>query len=260
MKKIVIIEDEAVAAAHLKRLLADALPDGQVVAVLQSIAECVDYFGASGHADDSDTPCNLVFMDIHLADGAAFKVFERVEIPCPIIFTTAYDEYALEAFKVNSVDYLLKPISADDLKRALDKMRRLGVEDHKPSDAAFRTANILQPRQYKSTFLIPMGGKLLPLKVDDIACICLDDGTTRALLTSGAPPLSMDTPLDAMMERLDPALFYRANRQYIVAHSAIKEISVWPIGKLALTLTVPTPERIIVSKAKVPEFKKWYTK
>ena len=254
MRKIVIVEDEAVAASHLRRLLAEVLPDAEVVAVLQSIAECVEYFGATPPPKPA-----LVMMDIHLADGSAFKVFERVAIDCPIVFTTAYDEYALEAFRVNSIDYLLKPISKSDLQHAIDKLGNLSDGKWSKSNPSKIPADTRLSGGYKSTFLIPMGGKLLPLHVDDIACICLDEGTTRVLLASGTPPVSIDTPLDAMMERLDPDRFYRANRQYIVAREAIREISIWPIGKLALTLTVPTPMRIIVSKAKVSEFKRWYT-
>ncbi len=254
MRNIVIVEDEAVAAAHLQRLLADVMPDARVSAVLQSIAECVEYFG---------TPSNLqhdtiVFMDIHLADGPAFRIFERVDIPCPIIFTTAYDQYALDAFKVNSVDYLLKPISSADLQRAISKLDRL--EGGSQFDVASLVESLSQRQStYKRTFLVPMGDKLVPLRVDDIACIYVDEGITRVLMADGAPSMSLDEPLDAIMERLDPSFFFRANRQYIVAHSAISEISLWPIGKLALTLTVATPQRIIVSKARVPEFKSWYT-
>lgn len=254
MKKIVIVEDETVAAAHLKRMLAEVLPDAEVVAVLQSIEECVEFFSHSHDNASANDDISLVFMDIHLADGPAFKIFERVDIPYPIVFTTAYDEYALQAFKVNSIDYLLKPISANDLRHAVEKLHRLNPDNLRP------LSQLASQPVFKSTFLIPMGGRLLPLHVDDIGCICLDEGTTRAILTSGAPPVSLDTPLDAMMERLDPDRFYRANRQYIVSRNAIHEISVWPIGKLALTLTVPTPTRIIVSKAKVPEFKRWYTR
>lgn len=252
MRKIVIIEDEAVAAAHLGRLLTEVVPDAKVAAVLQSIEESVEYFS------QSDTP-DLVFMDIHLADGSAFRIFDRVEVPCPVVFTTAYDQYALEAFKVNSIDYLLKPIDADALRRAMDKLERLQGAP-RPDMASLAEALARPERTYKRTFLIPKADKLLPVRVDDVACICLDSGTTRILPFDDIPPISMDMPLDSIMERLDPSRFYRANRQYIVAYRAIKEISVWPIGKLVLTLTVTTPDRIVVSKAKVPEFKAWYTR
>ncbi len=254
MRNIIIVEDETIAADHLQRLLADVMPDAHVAAVLQSIAECVEFFGIPSNVQRG----TIVFMDIHLADGPAFRIFERVDIPCPIIFTTAYDQYALDAFKVNSVDYLLKPISSADLQRALSKIDRL--EGGSQLDLASLVESIsLHQSTYKRTFLIPMGDKLVPLRVDDIACICVDDGITRVLMSNGAPSMSLDEPLDAIMERLDPSLFFRANRQYIVAHSAISEISLWPIGKLALTLSIDTPQRIIVSKARVPEFKSWYT-
>ena len=271
MKEIIIIEDEAIAAQHLQRLLYELLPDIPVRAVLQSIEESVEYFqtihsSASGSLNANDV---IVFMDIHLADGPAFRIFNQVEIPFPIIFTTAYNQYALEAFKVNSVDYLLKPIDKADLQHAIDKTNLLtNSSSHlNNSELAAAIASALgnksllsRQSNYKHTFLIPVAEKLLPLKVDDIACICLDGGTSRILLCNSGQSMSIDTPLDTLMEQLNPNLFFRANRQFIVAHRAIKEISLWPIGKLALTLVVPTPERIIVSKAKVPDFKKWYTK
>lgn len=272
MKGIIIIEDEAIAAQHLQRLLEEVMPGVPVFAILQSIEESVEYFKSTQFSSSEPKRLNdvLVFMDIHLADGSAFRIFKQVEIPYPIIFTTAYNQYALEAFKVNSVDYLLKPINKEDLQHAIEKMERLtkGNEaalNNKELATAIISAlgnqNLLsEPANYKHTFLIPVAERLVPLKADDIACIFLDGGTTKVLLYDGGRSVAIDMPLDTMMEQLNPDLFYRANRQYIVAHRAVKEISIWPIGKLALTLVVPTPERIIVSKAKVPEFKKWYTK
>ena len=256
MRKIVIVEDEAVAAAHLQRLLAEVVPDATVDAVLQSIEETVEYFS---HAEAPD----LVFMDIHLADGPAFRIFDHVEIPCPVVFTTAYDQYALEAFKVNSIDYLLKPIDKCDLQRAIDKYDRLIAS--RDFDAASLAATVSRLSMlgakptYKRTFLIPMGERLIPLAVDTVACFCIKDGIAVALVDDGRS-MALDAHLDTIMEQLDPDLFFRANRQYIVAYHAIKEINVWPIGKLALTLTVATPERVVVSKARVPEFERWYTK
>lgn len=253
MKQIVIIEDEAVAAQHLQRLLAEVMPDAHIDAVLQSIEETVEYF--LQHNTSHKTTSQLVFMDIHLADGPAFRIFDRVEISCPIIFTTAYDQYALQAFKVNSIDYLLKPIDKEKLRHALDKLEHL-VENGgwKATDP-----KLLEPQTYKRTFLIPQSNRLVPLPVDNIACFCLDGGITRALLSTGEAAVAMDIALDTVMEELDPSLFFRANRQYIVHHDAIKVINLWPIGKLALTLNISTPDRIIVSKARVREFKRWYT-
>ena len=253
MKNILIIEDEIVAAQHLQRTLAQLSPQFNVLAVIQSIEESVEYFSNSTPSS-ADTSPDLWFMDIHLADGLAFHLFDQVDITCPIIFTTAYDQYALQAFKVNSIDYLLKPIGLDDLRRALDKLENL-TSPPPPVPAAALASSF---KHYRSHFLIPHLDKLVPVEISQIACLYIEDKLTRALLLGGQQH-TIDKPLDLIMEQLDPALFFRANRQYIVAHRAIKEISVWPIGKLALTLAVPTPDRIIISKARVPEFKTWYT-
>ena len=253
MKNILIIEDEIVAAQHLQRTLAQLSPQFNVLAAIQPIEESAEYFSNSTPSSADSYP-DLCFMDIHLADGLAFHIFDQVDITCPIIFTTAYDQYALQAFKVNSIDYLLKPIGLDDLRRALDKLENL-TSPPPPVPAAALASSF---KHYRSHFLIPHLDKLVPVEISQIACLYIEDKLTRALLLGGQQH-TIDKPLDLIMEQLDPALFFRANRQYIVAHRAIKEISVWPIGKLALTLAVPTPDRIIISKARVPEFKTWYT-
>lgn len=245
MKHIAIIEDETVAADHLRRTIFQLIPDAFVFPTLQSIEESVEFLTSTVKPD-------LILCDIHLADGLAFRIFERVEAPCPVIFTTAYDQYALQAFKAGGIDYLLKPISKDELAQALDKIHRIANPD-KYSQLADNY------RHYKSHFLIPMHEKLVPVEVKKIACLYLEDKVSHAILTDGGVQV-IDRPLDAIMEQLDPDLFFRANRQYIVAHSAIREISVWPIAKLALTLCVSTPTRIIVSKARASEFKQWFTK
>lgn len=247
MKNILIVEDENIAAQHLQRLVAELLPDAHILATLQSIEESIEYLQQQPSPD-------LILLDIHLADGLSFRIFDHVQPHCPIIFTTAYDQYALQAFKVNSIDYLLKPIGQDDLRRALDKLESLTAPPPPVPVAALASSL----KHYRSHFLIPLLDKLVPVEISQIACLYIEDKLTRVLLMGGQQHI-IDKPLDLIMEQLDPALFFRANRQYIVAHRAIKEISVWPIGKLALTLAVPTPDRIIISKARVPEFKTWYT-
>lgn len=249
--KVLIIEDELVAAQQLQRLLRDTDPSTEVLAVLQSIEESVEFFS------EHSTP-ELVFMDIHLADGSSFNIFDQVKVDCPIIFTTAYDQYALQAFKVNCIDYLLKPINPADLQRALDKYRK--ITTHETGNMAALIQMMQQQyRQYQSYFLIPSGDRLMPLNVDDIAFIWLDNKVAHFVTTDNRT-FSLDKPLDAIMELLDPRLFYRVNRQYAVAHKAIKDIGFWLLGKLKLNLVVTTPDNIIVPKAKVPEFKTWYSR
>jgi len=247
MTDIVIIEDEAIAADHLRRQLAEVVPEGHVVAVLQSIEESVEYF----RSVSAVTP--LVFMDIHLADGPAFRIFDQVPVDCPIIFTTAYDRYALEAFRVGGIDYLLKPIGIEDLRRAVKRVERQFVT---PALSAVPDTGVTT--SYRSHFLIPVGNNLVPLEIRQVACFYIEDKITCAVTFDGRHML-IDRPLDAVMLQLNPVRFYRANRQFIVAHDAIDRIAVWPVGKLSLTLKVQVPERIIVSKQKTPEFKKWYT-
>ena len=247
MKNILIIEDEQIAAQHLRRLIEEELPESHILSVLQSIEESVEYLQQNPHPD-------LIFLDIHLADGLSFRIFDHVKPMCPIIFTTAYDQYALQAFKVNSIDYLLKPISSQDLQRALQKLHTLSTPTQTQLGELGHSLH-----RYRTHFLIPLRDKLIPLEVSQIACLFLEDKTTHAILLDGGR-LHLDRPLDSIMEQLDPDTFFRAHRQYIISPHAIKEISLWPISKLALTLCVQTPDRIIIPKARVSEFKQWFTK
>jgi len=248
---VLIIEDEQVAAQQLQRLLQEIDPTIQVSAVLQSIEESVEYF------NDGKSP-ELVFMDIHLADGSSFDIFDQVKVDSPIIFTTAYDQYALQAFKVNSVDYLLKPINPADLQRALSKYKKMMASPQGDMEMLIRMMK-QQYRQYQSIFLIPAGDRLVPLAVADIAYIQLDNKIAN-IVTNDNHTFSLDKPLDAIMEQLDPQIFYRVNRQYVVAKKSITDIRLWLLGKLKLNLCVPTPESIVVPKAKVSEFKDWFSR
>jgi two-component system LytT family response regulator len=260
MATALIIEDENMAAQHLVRQLGTAAPDMQVAGVLQTVEESVEWFRS---IDNCSSPSegvspDVVFMDIHLADGLAFRIFDQVKVPYPIIFTTAYDQYALQAFQVNSIDYLLKPINIDDLHRALDKLQQR-ITPTTSSDDLNRVVEMLSQhyRQYKKFFLIPVRDKLVPLAVEQIACIYLDNKNSIALTVDGHTH-QLDKPLEQIAAQLDPRRFFRVNRQYIVAHDAIKDMSVWLLGKYSIKLVVDTPERIVLPKAKVAEFKDWY--
>ena len=254
MKKVVIIEDEAIAAQRLSKMLSEENSDLQVVQVLQTVEDTVECF------QTNPTP-DLVFMDIHLADGLAFRIFDKITIDCPIIFTTAYDQYALQAFQVNSIDYLLKPINREDLQRALCKFGKIEgkapVAENSQLSALMEMFN-RQTRQYQSYFLIQVKDKLVPLAIAEVAYFYLEDKVSRAFTFDGRTVV-VGKPLDVIVEQLDPHLFFRANRQYVVAHKAIESISMWFGGKLNLSLSVKVPERILISKARVPEFKEWFT-
>jgi two-component system LytT family response regulator len=250
--KAVIIEDEIIAAKALQTLIGEVDPGMEIMATLQSIDESVEWFQGSAAPD-------LAFMDIHLADGSAFTIFEKATVSCPVIFTTAYDEYALKAFEVNSIDYLLKPINKKELKRAMDKYNAFSEHAINHPDAIAQLLESMKQTAapHKSYFLVPEKDKLIPLATHDIAYIHIDAKMVKAV-TFGGRTFYLDAGLDELMRQLDPSLFYRANRQYMIAHKAVKDMSLWFGGKLSVNLTLPAPDRIFISKARVGDFKKWF--
>lgn len=248
--KSLIIEDESIAAQALESLIKEIMPETEIVAVLQTIEESVEWF------EENPMP-DLVFMDIHLADGSSFAIFDQVDITCPVIFTTAYDEYALRAFEVNSIDYLLKPINKGDLERALHKYKSFTTPAQKTSLEKMLEQMGGLKKKYKTCFLIPERDKLIPLATSNIAYVYIDTKTVKAVAMDGHA-YYLNQTLDEIMAQLDPEVFFRANRQYIISRQAVKDLSVWFGNKLAVNLTVPVPEKIIVSKARVGEFKTWF--
>lgn len=247
--KALIIEDELMAAKTLKKLLGEVSPDTEIVGVLESIEDSVDWISQHAMPD-------LIFMDIHLADGSSFTIFDRVTVTCPVIFTTAYDEYALKAFEVNSIDYLLKPISKEALERAVTKYHNLGRGlEQQQLDVLLKQLGA-KPK-FKSCFLLPERDKLVPLPTSDIAYAYIDTKTVK-LVTFDDKTYYMNQTLDDILAQLDPQMFFRANRQFLISRNAVKDVSVWFGNKLAINLTVETPEKVIVSKARVAEFKTWF--
>ena len=253
--RVIIIEDEQLTAQKLVGLLKELMPDAVVMGVLQSVSESIEWFGNNLMPD-------LVFMDIHLADNLSFSIFDSVEITCPIIFTTAYDEYALKAFEVNSIDYLLKPISRTSLQRALDKLKRFSASWQPQENAKLikKVADtILRGNAaYKSSLLVSVRDKLIPVKTGSIAAIYLEDRNAVAIQFDGTK-CRIGGLLDDLMKQLDPAMFYRANRQFIVSKAAVTDLTTWFGNRIVVNLTVPVPERIIVSRTNVQELKKWLT-
>jgi len=249
--KALIIEDEVLASRHLKQLLAEE-EDMDVIDTLESIAETIEWFGRNAQPD-------IVFMDIHLADGIAFEIFNHVTVNCPIIFTTAYDEYALRAFKVNSVDYLLKPVEASDIRAAMKKLKVLSENGPVQTTLSGLMDFFRKEQKYRTHFLIPAkGDKLIPVRVGDLACFFIDTGIVKAL-TFDNRSYRLDSTLDEICEMLDPVDFFRANRQFIISREAVKDVDLWFSGRLSLNLKVETPEKIVLSKARVPEFKSWFS-
>lgn len=246
MRRVIIVEDETAAAVNLRSMLQNIDPETVVVDTLESVEEAVAYFSNSVEAD-------VVFMDIHLADGDSFRIFDSVDINIPIIFTTAYDEYALQAFKVNSIDYLLKPFKEEELRRALDKLERLTTAER---SAAERKVREVAAAESLNTMLVRYKDKIIPVAMADVAFFyTFAERVTLTTLTGESYPV--DKTLEALSQQLTTEEFFRANRQFIVSRRAVKDIAVWFGSRLALNLTLETPERIIISKARVPEFKQW---
>ena len=249
--KAIIVEDEMLAARNLQSILSK-LGTVQVVAVLDSITETVEWFSYNPQPD-------LMFLDIHLADGSAFEIFDRTEIRCPVIFTTAYDEYALRAFKVNSIDYLLKPIDSLAVERALKKLQGLTVTDNMQDAVNKLMASFRATSTFKTHFLVPAkGDKLIPVQAVDIAFFYIDNGLVKAV-TFDEKSFRFEHTLDELAEMLDPNAFFRANRQFIISRKAIKDIDLWFNNRLSVNLKIPAPEKILISKARISEFKNWFS-
>ena len=249
--KALIIEDEMMAAKALQKLIGEVSPDTEIVDVLESVEESVEWL--------ENTPMpDLMFMDIHLADGSSFAIFEKVNVTCPVIFTTAYDEFALKAFEVNSLDYLLKPISREALERAMNKFQTLAGARFNADKIERLLEQLGEKKRYRSYFLLPERDKLVPLSTKDIAYAYIDAKSVK-IGTHEHKNYYLTHTLDDLLAQLDPVMFFRANRQFIVSREAIKDVSIWFGNKLAINLNVEVPEKIIVSKAKVAEFKCWFS-
>ena len=261
-KSVLIIEDETAAAVNLKAILRNVAPSYNVLGVLESIAESVEYF-----QDEQSPRPDLVFMDIHLADGESFRIFDRIDIKVPIIFTTAYDEYALRAFKVNSIDYILKPIKEDDMRHAIEKFDLLSGGESKEYNNRIeemirevRAEKVAEPRpaakDNQRVYLVHQKDKIIPLSIDDVAFFYTSNEKVSAVTYDGTYYI-IDRTLESLQSTLPEVEFFRANRQFIVARKAVKDITVWFGSRLSLNLSVVLPEKIIISKARVPEFKHW---
>ena len=246
--RVLIVEDETAAVDNLEYLLYKVDRAIEIAAVTESVEQTQQWL-MQNHAD-------LIFMDIHLSDGSAFSLFNHIEVSTPIIFTTAYDQYALDAFKVNSIDYLLKPIKQTDLERALEKFKRLTASDL--NSYISRINQLTEKPKYQSRILVAIKDKIIPLAVEDIACIYSTDRKTEIITTSEAT-YTYNKPLDTMIKNLDPTVFFRANKQFIINRNQIADITVWFDSRLRLRLTAETPEDIYIAKNRVSEFKSWLT-
>ncbi len=247
--KLLIIEDETAAFVALKEQLTEIMPNATIEGPIQSIDEAIDYFKVN------EMP-NLVFMDIHLADGSAFAIFNFVDITCPIIFTTAYDKYALKAFSVNSIDYLLKPIKNEDLHRALDKFQNFSKHEINNEQVQKLISSMREKPTYKKYLLVPHQNKLVHIESEKIAFVYIDTLVVKMITTTGEVYF-IDNTIKDIYCQLDPQQFYKANRQQIINRSVIKDISTWFGNKVLINLKISVPQKITISKGRAAEFKKW---
>lgn len=252
MYKVLIIEDEKPAAEWLQQLILKLDYDIKIATVIDSVRGAADWFR-------QNTAPDLVFMDIQLADGLSFQIFEQVKVPCPVIFTTAYEEYAVKAFKVNSVDYLLKPIAFDELEAAFLKFENQVKKEDKVQPVTLDLLNKVREmlrQQYKTRFVIKVGEHLKSIPVEDIQFFYSLDKATF-LCTSDFKTYIVDYSLDRISEMVDEHRFFRINRKYILSNQSIADIVFYSNSRLKIKLKKPDEESIIVSRDKVPAFKEW---
>lgn len=244
--KILIFEDEKLNSERLVELIKRYDVSAEVLAILESVHQGVAWL-------TKNTSPDLIFMDIRLSDGLSFELFERINIEIPVIFTTAYDEYAIRAFKVNSVDYLVKPVDFDELKTAIDKFKKLRpLLSPEFIETILKQSNL----KYKTRFLVKIGDQLRHLECKDIAYFIFEDGMVMAV-TKTRSSLPMDFSLDNLEQLLNPENFFRLNRKFIANIDSISKIHSYFNGRLKIDLLPPVDEDIIISRERTGRFKEW---
>jgi len=251
--KVLILEDEPGAAQNLLDLIHEVDESIEVMAILESVKETVTWLGKHPAPD-------LGFFDIRLADGLSFEVFEKTSVDFPVIFTTAYDEYALQAFKVNSIDYLLKPVDKAALRTALDKYRSIYQRedsfDFESVRRSIRDVRLHEDKRYKKSFLVYVKDQIIPVSVDQIAYFFLENELVYCR-THDNRKFILDQTLDKIGSQLNPNDFYRSNRQYLVSRQAIQSVVQHFNRKLKLRLTPEPEQEVFISKTKAAAFKGW---
>jgi DNA-binding LytR/AlgR family response regulator len=246
--EILIIEDESPAAKRLTQLVSELLPQARIHGHLDSISAAVEWFR-------TNHPPDLIFCDIQLADGHSFEIFNQIHVTSPIIFTTAYDQYAIKAFKLNSVDYLLKPLDPKELAAAIRKYQQQHIQPSLPLDQ-LREMLLPKTTTFKSRFLVKFGEKIQSIQVAEIAFFFSEERVTF-LQTKEGKRFILDFTMDQVQESLDPKGFFRLNRKYIASFDAIAEIHTYSNSRLKIKLHHCTDNDILVSREKVGELKEW---
>ncbi|GMQ30179.1 LytTR family DNA-binding domain-containing protein [Algoriphagus confluentis] len=245
---ILIIEDEKPAANRLIRMLGEYFPSATLIGDLDTVSRAVRWL------EENPAP-ELIFCDIQLADGISFEIFEKVKVSSPVIFTTAYDQYAIQAFQVNAMDYLLKPIDPKDLERAVEKFRSQNLS---PNLDLAVIKSLLQPKEklYKSRFLVKFGEKIQSIPVEEAAFFFSEERVTFLQTFSGKKYV-LDSTLEQVESQVDPETFFRLNRKYISHIDAIEEVLTYSNSRLKIKLIHSADSDILVSREKVAELKAW---
>jgi DNA-binding LytR/AlgR family response regulator len=249
--KYLIIEDEPALAKRLANLIAEIEPEATLLGMLDSVEEAVEWLSTHPHPD-------LLFLDIQLADGLSFDIFKQVEIKTPVIFTTAFDNYAIQAFKVNSVDYLLKPVNRDELKNAIEKFKQTGFQKNPADFDLSKLAAMLksEPRKFLQRLLVKFGSKLKAVGIEEIACFYTDNKTVY-LHTFTNDRYPIDDRLDALEHSLDPQQFFRINRTAIINFGAIENMYAYSKSRVNVELKKPLTLSFVSSTERSSDFKEW---
>ncbi len=248
--KVVIVEDEPLAQEFLSKLLTSKYPEIEIIKVLDSVKDSISYFSKAENEVD------LIFMDIHLKDENCFKIFEKTKITTPIIFTTAFDEYAIKAFDVNSVSYILKPLSENKIQKAMDKFHQTKHQNN-DVDKIEKLISMMNPEQsYKTRISVKLGDKIIAIEEKDIAYF-IAEGRTCYIYTKDNNKYIVDSCLESLTTQLNPKNFFRISRDCITAFDAIKDISKHFKGRLIITLKPEYEKHIIISQERVSDFMKW---
>jgi DNA-binding LytR/AlgR family response regulator len=255
--KILIVEDEELAVKKLQKTLFGIDNKAEIVGVTDSIQSTVDFLKTNPAPD-------LILMDIELSDGQSFEIFNLIQVRGPVIFITSYDEYALKAFKVNSVDYLLKPVQKEELEAALEKYKSMkatgnGKDNSDINNLIRELQNKLQPKEFRKRFLVKHAQKLVSIEVDDIAYF-YSDGRLNFFKTNDNRKFVVDYTMDELSDMLDPDKYFRISRSFYVSIDSVEQIHDYFGNRLLLHLTPPLDKEALVSREKVMDFKKWMGK
>lgn len=247
--KILIIEDEPATAKRLEKMLVELIPGVKNLGIIDTVEESIAFF-------QKNTEPDLVFMDIHLADGNSFEIFEKIEINCPVIFTTAYDQYAIKAFKVNSIDYLLKPIKQPELVKSLKKFQKKNTPVGLPD--FHKIAELLQsnPQKGLKRIVVKIGQAIKALEIDEIAYFVVENKMVNAITKAGSR-LPVEFTMDYLEEALNSEKFFRVNRSMIISFDSIKSMFAYSKSRIKIILQPNYSEDVITSSERSSDFKDW---